>query len=80
MTHLTTRDVPVEVPHTTLLFIDMQNFCAVRNGSEFKDMTPAEFEDKLGWFFGQMDLHVVPNMQRLQAGCRAAKSGCQAGA
>lgn len=72
MTHLTTRDVPVEKPHTTLLFIDVQNYCAVRDGSEFKDMTPAEFEEKLGWFFGQMEGHVVPNMQRLAAGCRAA--------
>ena len=32
MSHLTTRDVPVEIPHTTLLFVDVQNFCALRNG------------------------------------------------
>jgi ureidoacrylate peracid hydrolase len=72
MTHLTTRDVPVEAPHTTLLFIDVQNYCAGRDGSEFKDMTPADLEAKLGWFFGQMESHVVPNMQKLQAGCRQA--------
>ncbi len=72
MTHLTTRDVPVELAHTTLLFIDVQNFCAVRDGTEFKHLTPTEFEDQLGWFFGQMEGHVVANMQRLQAGCRAA--------
>jgi len=72
MSHLTTRDVPVEVPHTTLLFIDVQNFCAVRNGTEFKDLTPEQFELQLGWFFEQMEGHVVANMQKLQAGCRAA--------
>lgn len=72
MSHLTTRDVPVEVPHTTLLFIDVQNFCAVREGTEFKDLTPVEFEEQLGWFFGQMEGHVVANMQKLAAGCRAA--------
>ena len=72
MNHLTTRDVPVEVPHTTLLFIDVQNFCAVRNGTEFKDLTPEQFEQQLGWFFEQMEGHVVANMQKLQAGCRAA--------
>ena len=72
MSHLTTRDVPVELPHTTLLFIDVQNFCAVRNGTEFKDLSPEEFESQLGWFFGQMEGHVVANMQKLQAGCRAA--------
>ena len=72
MSHPTTRDLPVEPPHTTLLFIDVQNYCALRDGGEFKDMSPAEFEARLGWFFGQMEGHVVANMQRLQAGCRAA--------
>ena len=41
----TTRDVPVEIARTTLLFIDVQNFCAVRNGGEFKDLSPQEFEE-----------------------------------
>ena len=36
MTHPCTRDLPVEIPHTTLLFVDVQNFCAVRNGGKFK--------------------------------------------
>jgi ureidoacrylate peracid hydrolase len=72
MTHPSTREVSVEPAHTTLLFIDVQNYCAVRNGGEFKDLSPAAFEEKLGWFFGQMEGRVVPNMQRLQAGCRKA--------
>ncbi|SER47079.1 ureidoacrylate peracid hydrolase [Faunimonas pinastri] len=72
MTHLTTRDVPVEIPHTTLLFIDVQNFCAIREGGEFRDLSPAEFDEKLGYFFDEMENRVVPNMQRLQAGCRKA--------
>ena len=72
MTHPTTRDLPVEIPHTTLLFIDVQNFCAVRNGGEFKGMTPADFEAKLGYFFRQMEGSVVPNMQALMQGCRKA--------
>ncbi len=67
-----TRDLPVEPAHTTLLFIDVQNYCAVREGGEFKDMTKAEFQERLGWFFDQMEQKVVPNMQALQAGCRAA--------
>ncbi len=72
MTHLTTRDVPVEIPHTTLLFIDVQNYCAVRDGGEFKDMSKEEFDGKLGWFFDRMEGDVIPNMQRLQEGCRKA--------
>ena len=70
--HPTTRDLPVEPPHTTLLFIDVQNYCAIREGGEFKDMTPEEFQARLGWFFDQMEQKIVPNMQALQAGCRAA--------
>ncbi len=72
MTHPTTRDLPVVPAHTVLLFIDVQNYCALRNGGEYKDMTPKEFQDRMGWFFDHMEQTVVPNMQRMQAGCRAA--------
>ena len=74
MNQYTSRDVPGVLPHTTLLFIDVQNYCAVRNGGEFKDLTPAEFDARLGWFFQQMETRVIGNMQRLQVGARAA--GC----
>ena len=70
--HLTTRDVPVETDSTTLLFIDVQNFCVYREGGEFKGLSDAEFEEKQGFFMREMEQRVVPNMQRLQAGCRRA--------
>ncbi len=70
--HPATRDLPVEIGATTLLFIDVQNFCAVRGGGEFKGMSSSEFDEKLGYFFAEMESRVVPNMQRLQAGCRKA--------
>ena len=66
------RDVPVERGQTALLFIDVQNFCAIRQGSEYKNLTPAEFESRLGYYFTQLEGRVVPNMQRLQAACRKA--------
>ena len=72
MTHPTTRDIPVEAPHTSLLFIDVQNYCAVRNGGEFAHVAPDVFEEKFGTFFTEMETRIVPNMRRLQAGCRAA--------
>ena len=72
MTHPTTRDLPVEIAHTTLLFIDVQNYCAGPDGGEFKEMPEAERRRRFGWFFDEMAGRVVPNMQRLQAGCRAA--------
>ncbi len=67
-----TRDLPVEIPYTTLLFVDVQNFCAVREGGEFKGLSPEEFETKHGYYMRQMEQKVIPNMQRLQAGCRKA--------
>ena len=70
--HPATRDLPVVAGETTLLFIDVQNFCAVRNGGEFKGMSKDTFDRDLGYFFGEMEAKVVPNMQRLQAGCRKA--------
>jgi ureidoacrylate peracid hydrolase len=69
---LTTRDVPVDPRLTTLLFIDVQNFCALREGGEFKNLSDAEFEEKHGDFMREMTDRVIPNMQRLQAGCRRA--------
>jgi ureidoacrylate peracid hydrolase len=66
------RDVPVERGQTALLFIDVQNFCAIRQGSEYKDLPPAEFERRLGFYFAQLETRTVPNMQRLQAACRKA--------
>jgi ureidoacrylate peracid hydrolase len=70
--HPATRDLPVERAHTTLLFIDVQNFCANPRGSEFKDLAAPEFEAKLGYYFRQLERTAIPNMQRLQAGCRNA--------
>jgi ureidoacrylate peracid hydrolase len=68
-----TRDVPLVPNQSALLFIDVQNFAARRDGAEFKDMPDAEFNSKYGWFFGEMKARIVPNMQRLQAAFRKAK-------
>lgn len=72
MTQPLSRDVPVVPRETTLLFIDVQNFCADRKGSEFKDLSPAEFEERLGYYFRELEGRVIPNMQRLQKACRKA--------
>ncbi len=67
-----TREVPLAPAKSALLFIDVQNFSARRDGGEFKDLAPAEFAEKYGWYFEQLESRVVPNMQRLQAACRKA--------
>ncbi len=70
--HPDTRDLPVEIPHTTLLFIDVQNYCARRDGSEFAHMSREAFDRELGWFFDKFEAETLPNMQKLQEGCRRA--------
>lgn len=58
--------------HSGLLFIDVQNFAAHRDGAEFDGLSDAEFDTKYGWFFDQLKTRVIPNMQTLQKGFRAA--------
>ncbi len=67
-----TRNVPLVPAEAALLFIDVQNFCAHRDGGEFKDLAPEAFDAKYGWFFDQLQGRVIPNMARIQAACRAA--------
>ncbi|WP_271950264.1 isochorismatase family cysteine hydrolase [Ruegeria faecimaris] len=67
-----TRDLPLEYDQSGLLFIDVQNFAAHRDGAEFEGLTNAEFDAKFGWFFEQLKSSIVPNMQALQKGFRAA--------
>lgn len=70
MSEILSRDVPVVPKQAALLFIDVQNFAARRDGAEFKHLDDATFDAKYGWFFGEMKQHVIPNMQRLQKACR----------
>ena len=72
MTQPSSREVPVVPAETALLFIDVQNYCAKRDGGEFKHLSPAEFDARLGYYFDRLESIAVPNMRRLQAGCREA--------
>ena len=65
-----TRDVPLKPEKSALLFIDVQNFSAHREGGEFKELSSDEFETNYGWFFKQLDSRVIPNMQIIQEACR----------
>jgi len=66
-----TRNLPLIPTQSALLFIDVQNFSADRQGAEFAGLTDAQFEEKHGWLFRQLET-VIPNMQRLQRACRKA--------
>jgi len=65
------RDVPLHVPESALLVVDMQNFSAHREGGAYRKLSSAEFEMRFGWFFGALE-KVIPNVRRLQDGCRGA--------
>lgn len=67
-----TRDIPLKHDQSGLLFIDVQNFAAHRDGAEFEGLSDAEFDTKYGWFFDQLQTLVIPNLQALQKGFRAA--------
>lgn len=68
---LTTRDVPTLPERAAVLFIDVQNFSAHREGGEFKDMSDEDVATKFGWFFEQIEKQTLANMARLQAKCRS---------
>ena len=66
------REVPLVPAETALLFIDVQNFGAHRQGGEFEGLRPAEIDARYAYYFGRLEKVALPNMQRLQAACRAA--------
>ncbi len=72
MAETLSREVPVEPDRAALLLIDVQNFGAAREGGEFKQVPPEDFERELGYYFEHLERVAVPNMQRLQAACRGA--------
>ena len=72
MTAVLTRDLPILPKEACLLFVDVQNFAAKRNGGEFAQMSEAELERKYGWYFDELERRVIPNMQRLQKAARSA--------
>lgn len=72
MTEPLTRNVPLVPSQSALLFIDVQNYCARRDGGEFQHLSPEDFAETYGAFFDRLENETIPTMQRLQAGCRKA--------
>ena len=67
-----TRNIPINPDESVLLFIDVQNFSAHRQGMEFADLSSAEFQEKYAWYFDELESRVIPNMQAIQFACRQA--------
>ena len=67
-----TREVPLVPEQSALLFVDVQNFCAHRQGGEFAGLSDEEMTANYGYFFDRIESVAVPNMQKLQAAFRGA--------
>lgn len=72
MSHPQARNIALDPSRSGLLFIDVQNFSVARDGGEFGEMSDADIADKYGYYFDQLKTSVLPNMQKLQKGFRAA--------
>jgi nicotinamidase-related amidase len=71
MTTIPSRERPLDPQQSALLFVDVQNYFARRDGGGFSGKSAAEMAD-YGYLLDQLDGVAVPNMQRLQTAFRAA--------
>ena len=67
-----TRDLPLDPDHSALLVVDVQNFCARRDGGELRHLSEAEIAGSHATYFEQIERVAIPNMQRLLAAFRGA--------
>ena len=67
-----TRELPLDPEHAALLFIDVQNFSARRDGGEFGHLDESELRARYGEYFDALERRVIPNMRRLQRAFREA--------
>jgi ureidoacrylate peracid hydrolase len=72
MNHSLSRNVPIELKHTTLLFVDVQNYNCTWEGGEYVELSAADKASRYGYFFSALKERGLPNMVTLQQACRRA--------
>jgi ureidoacrylate peracid hydrolase len=72
MTHLLSREIPIEPAHAALLFVDVQKYNCTWDGAEYAHLTAAEKQERFAYFFRNLQSTALPNMVRLQQACRRA--------
>jgi ureidoacrylate peracid hydrolase len=65
------REIEIDPRCTALLFVDVQNYTARRDGGEYAGLAEREIEERFGFFFRTLENSAVPNMRRLQQACRS---------
>lgn len=66
------RDIPLVLNQSALLFVDVQNFCAERTGGMVTSGAGSNANRDYDWYFHELETRIVPNMQRLQSAFRTA--------
>jgi ureidoacrylate peracid hydrolase len=72
MTHPLSREIPIEPAHAALLFVDVQKYNCTWDGAEYAHLSAAEKQERFAYFFRNLQSTALPNMVRLQQGCRRA--------
>src|SRR5258708_12690074 len=67
------REVEIDPAHAALLFIDVQNYAARRDGGEYQGLSGSVLEERYGFFFRTLHDSALPNMRRLQQACRLGR-------
>lgn len=67
-----TRELPLDPAQSAILFVDVQNFSARKDGGEFKDVPREIIETDYAYFFDRLDALAIPNMVKLQSAFREA--------
>jgi ureidoacrylate peracid hydrolase len=63
------REVPIDPIHTALLIVDVQNYCAHRDGAGSHTLDA----EQRHYLFSSLRETVIPNLQLLQTACRRAR-------
>lgn len=66
------REQPLLPGRSALLVVDVQNYCAERDGGAFAGLDEAAFEAAWGYYFARLEGATIPNLRRLIAACREA--------
>jgi ureidoacrylate peracid hydrolase len=67
------REVEIDPQHAALLIIDIQNYTARADGSEYAGLSETELQSRYGFFFRTLHETVLPNIRRLQLACRRTR-------
>src|SRR5580700_7948446 len=73
MTQPLSREIEIEPAHTTILFVDVQNYNCLEDGGEYARLSAAEKYERYGYFFRTLSKIALPNMVLLQQACRSAR-------